>query len=426
MDRRDSVLIEDVRIIDGTGADPRPGLSMLVDGGRIGYVGPSSGLTSAWDGARIAGAGRTVVPGLIDLHTHTTLEADMRCYLRNGVTTVRYAGIDSRSLERLRTRIASAHLPSPRLWTCGPMLDAAPASWPEWSRVVTDPGDARSTARELLEREQPEGLFVAHGITPDLLRPVIDEAHANGRPVVGQLADRDIREYAELGIDQVENTSRILASPAYAAEPPRDPADIPHRLALLARAWTDIDWDRTEPIMQAMVRAGVAYCPTFVVWQHVAGIGRDALAGDPDYVELFAPSDHAVFGDLEVRMAGTWSTEDAAHWRLALDTRYEWLRRFRAIGGVVLLGTDMQYGGIQAHAELANLVACGLSPLEAITAATGGAARAARQDRCIGTLEVGKTADFLVLRADPLEHVANLRAIDMVVQNGVPMTRNDI
>ena len=414
-----SLLVDDVRIVDGTGAPVQCGSSILVKDGVIAYVGPPTEATAAWMGTRLSGAGRTVVPGLIDLHIHSTLDADMRCYVKNGVTTVRYGGIDSTSVDDLRRRIRTVGLRAPRILSCGPMIDTAPPSWPQWARVVVDPGEARLVALELLDHDDLDGLFVVHGVTTDILRPIVDAAHERGRPVVGQLWYPDGRECAELGVDQLDNTSRIVASTALPSETLIRPGAVPDRLALLARAWAQADWDLTMPIVESMAEAGVAYCPTLVVWEYLAGIGREELESDQDYL-LFSEADHLAFAHLAEQMNGTWTRDDAYFWRVALDNRYEWIRRFHELGGVVVVGTDMQYGGIQFHRELACLEDCGLSRSDVIAAATGHAARAAGLAGSIGTVQEGKNADFLVLNADPLEGLANLRAVDLVVQDGVP------
>ncbi len=267
-----------------------------------------------------------------------------------------------------------------------------------------------------------DGLFFVQGITGRTLRAIVEVAHEQDRPVVGQSWQTDGAECAELGVDQLDNTSRIFASRAYPAEELTRPCPVPDRLALLARAWTHVDWDLTMPILETMAAKGVAYCPTFVITNYLAGIGRSELEEDQDFLRHFDAADHSVFSELADQMNGTWSAEDAYYWKAALDNRYEWVRRFHGLGGVVLPGTDMQYGGIQLHRELANLEDCGLSRLEVITAATGAAARAAGLSDSLGAIQAGRRADLIVLRANPLEDLANLRAIDLVVQGGEPLS----
>jgi hypothetical protein len=326
----------------------------------------------------------------------------------------------------LRRRSAAACRPVPRILNLGPMLDTAPPSWPKWARVVTGPEDARAVALELLTTEALDGLFVVQGVTADILRPILDVAHQHNRPVVGQFWQADGLECAELGVDQLDNTSRIVASRTVPAAELVRPGSVPRRLALLARAWTHVDWDLTMRMLETIVAKGVAYCPTFVVTNYLAGIGRKDLEEDQDYLRLFGETDHMAFTDLVEQMNGTWTGEDAYYWSASLDNRYEWVRRFHELGGVVLPGTDMQYGGIQLHRELANLEACGLSRLEVITAATGAAARAAGVSASLGLIQEGKRADFVVLRANPLKDLANLRSIDLVVQDGIPLSPDQV
>jgi hypothetical protein len=237
--------------------------------------------------------------------------------------------------------------------------------------------------------------------------------------VAGQFWQVDGLECAELGVDQVDNTSRIFVTNALSLKSLLEPMPVPRRLALLARAWADIDWDLTMPLVESMVDHGVAYCPTFVVADYLCGIGRDELERDRDYAEMFDEADHSVFARLANQMDTDWTPEDAEYWRMSLDNKAEWVRRFHTLGGIVLPGTDMQYGGIQLHRELINLEACGLSKREVIAAATGRAAQAAGVSGTLGFIEQGKTADFLVLGSDPLDDLANLRDIELVVQNGI-------
>jgi imidazolonepropionase-like amidohydrolase len=101
----------------------------------------------------------------------------------------------------------------------------------------------------------------------------------------------------------------------------------------------------------------------------------------------------------------------------------EWMHRFRSFGGQLLAGTDMQFGGIMLHRELANLEALGMSPFQVITAATGACAKALRLDDEIGIVKGGLRADLVVLERSPLHDLAALRAINRVLKNGVVVNK---
>ena len=96
----------------------------------------------------------------------------------------------------------------------------------------------------------------------------------------------------------------------------------------------------------------------------------------------------------------------------------EWMQRFRELGGQLLAGTDMQFGGIMLHRELRNLQTLGMSPLEVIATATGGCAKALRLDHEIGLIQKGRKADLLVLERSPLKDLSALREIERVVKGG--------
>src|SRR5262249_48544825 len=177
----------------------------------------------------------------------------------------------------LRDRATRNELLAPRILSCGPMLDRTPPAYPKWTSPVNTPVEATTTARRLLAEERVEALLVTQQITTDLMRPIVEVAHEFGRPVVGQIWSTDGRGAAEIGIDQLDNSSRIFASREYPKARLLAYRSIAERLGLLARGWIAVDWELTRPIMEAMVEHGVSYCPTLVVHQNQAGIGLHEL-----------------------------------------------------------------------------------------------------------------------------------------------------
>ena len=413
------VLVRCGTLIDGTGAGPMRDAAVLIEGERIAYAGPRGHLGNVRAIREIDAAEQTVVPGLIDLHTHSTFDSDMRAYLKNGVTSIRFAGLNQDAVVALRERVTRHETPGPRIFSCGPMLDKSPPAYPKWTSPVNSPEEAAASARRLLEENQVEALIVTQQITPDLLRPIIDVAHAFGRPVVGQTWATDGLEAARLGIDQLDNYSRIFASRDYPRERLLAHRSIAERLSLLARGWATIDWDLTNPIIDAMVHHDVAYCPTLVVHRVQAGMGDRSLEADRDYQTLFGEAETQEWARFMEFVQGAWSAEDRAYMATAYDKRLEWIRRFHARGGRIVVGTDMQFGGIMVHEELQHLEAAGLSRLDVLTAATGGSARALRIAGSLGTIQAGQLADLLIVNRDPLEDLSALRDIASVFMGGV-------
>jgi len=413
-----NLLIEGVDLIDGTGAPVIEDAMVLIERERIRYAGPRTGAYDSSPVRRWHLPGKTVIPGLIEAHTHSTHDADMHAYIRNGITTLRFAGLDLGTVRRLKQRIDSGELVGPRILSCGPMLDQTPPAYPEWSIAVDTPADAARAALRLIVEEAVDALIITQRMTGPVLRAIVDVAHEHDRPVVGQTWALDGREAAELGIDELDNSSRVFASSEFPAGRLLDYASIPDRLALSGRGWAAIDWDATQSIMQAMVDNGVSYCPMLVACQIPAGDGVAELEADPDFVALFGEAERRDFRAFMHRLSGTWTDEDMRFWKHANENRLEWMRRFRQMGGVMLVGTDFQWGGITLHHELRNFAAIGMDPVAVIAAATGDCANALRKGSELGTIRQGLLADLVVLNRSPLEDLGALRDIAHVFKGG--------
>ena len=413
----DRLLLDGADLIDGTGAPAVADSLVLIEGGRILYAGPRTARIDEDAAARVPLAGKTLIPGLIEAHTHASFDADMLAYVRNGITTIRFAGLDQGEVARLRDRVEGGALVGPRILSCGPMIDLPPVAYPEWSAPVTTPEEAAATAERLIVDEAVEYLILTQRVTAPVMKAVVEVAHAHGRTVVTQSWTLDGREVAELGIDEVHNTSRIFVSKAYPAERLVEYRSIAERLALTGRGWATIDWDATTPLMEAMIRRGVPYCGMHVIAEFLVGEGVPELEADADFADIFGAAERTAFRTFVERLSGMWTADDRAWWRRANDMRVEWMRRFRALGGDLLVGTDTQFSGIMLHRELANIAALGASPLEVIAMASGGNARAMRLDD-LGTIGAGKRADIVVLNRDPLADLGALRDIDTVIKDG--------
>ena len=416
------VLLDGAQLIDGTGGPPVADSMVLIEGQRIVYAGERTGRFDDDPASRVPLAGKTLIPGLIEAHTHACFDADMVAYVKNGITTIRFAGLDQGDVIELRERVERGTLTGPRILSCGPMIDLPPVAYPEWSVAVETPGEAASAAERLIVEDAVEYLILTQRVTAPVMRAVVEAAHDLGRTVVTQSWALDGREVAELGIDEVHNTSRIFISQAYPAARLVSYASIAERLALTGRGWATIDWDATTPLMEAMIERGVPYCGMHVIAQFLVGEGVPELEADSDFTDIFGEAERTAFRDFVQRLSGMWTAEDADWWKRANEARMEWMRRFRAMGGQLLVGTDTQFSGIMLHRELANIAALGASPLEVIAMASGGNAHAMRLEE-LGTIEAGKRADIVVLNRDPLADLGALRDIETVFRDGVALWR---
>jgi len=415
-DRR--LIFHGAALIDGSGAQSIDNSTIVVDGERITYAGLR---TTDYDrpGATILYTeDKTIIPGLIEAHTHAAFDADMRCYLKNGVTAIRFAGLNQDDVVRLNERIVAGEVAGPHILSCGPMIDQVPPAYPEWSVTVGSPGEARAVADRLFAEHNPDALIATQRITAPIMEAIIAAAHERNRPVVGQIWAIDGEEAAALGIDELHTSSRVYRSKAYPAEALINYATIPERLALTSRAWASFDWNLTLPIVERMIEKKVKYCGMHVITQYQTGEGADFLEADEDFQALYGDSERRAFRDFSQRLQGGWNAEDLDQARRANDRRMEWMQRFRALGGTLLAGTDMQFGGIMLHRELHNLETLGLSRMDVIATATSANASALGLKDICGTLRQGLRADIVILNRNPLIDLSALRDIDSVIKAG--------
>lgn len=410
--------IEDVILIDGNGGVPVADAVVLVRGDRIVHAGPKRLYSDRMPATRFSLPGKVVIPGLIEAHTHASYDSDMLAYVRNGITTLRFAGLDQRNVAKLKGRIEAGELVGPRILSCGPMIDAPPPAYPDWSVSVRTPAEAAATATRLITEDKVDSLILTQRITAPLMRAVCDTAHSLGRRVLAQTWELDGAEAAGLGIDEVHNSSRVFSSKEYPRERLLAYTSIAERLALSGRGWATLEWDATQKIIDAMVAAKVVYCGMQVITQYQLDEGLDELQADPQFIALFGETERSNFVAFIRKLQGSWSAEDFAHWRVANENRLEWMRRFRAAGGVLVFGTDMQFGGIMMHREFQNALRLGMTPLEVIAAATGGTARALGLDGEFGTITAGNKADLIVLNRSPATDLFALRDIHSVMREG--------
>ena len=111
--------------------------------------------------------------------------------------------------------------------------------------------------------------------------------------------------------------------------------------------------------MEAMIQHGVPYCGMHVIAQFLVGEGVPELEADADFADIFSEAERTAFRNFVQRVSGHVDGRDVDYWERANVARMEWMRRFRTMGGELLVGTDTQFSGIMLHRELANIAALG-------------------------------------------------------------------
>jgi imidazolonepropionase-like amidohydrolase len=407
-------------LIDGRGGPPRPDSTVVLSRGRIQAVGPRTHMAIPVGAQRLDATGKTVLPGLMDLHVHSQAPSDLLLYVKYGVTSIRYAGGFQHQILPLKARVESGELPGPRIFSCGPVLDGLPVTHPHHGEGLRDAEQARQVARRLIDQERVDALIVTQEVTPEIIAAVVDEADASNIPVTAQVHQVSAYQAVALGVAGLENTARI---PEGAAVPDHDVfhyPSIPARLATLLRLWIEADQARLEATLELMAERDVALDPALVSLEIWSRQGEAELLANPD-VQRYVPPEQLEYRDAFLsRISGAWTAEEQALVRPAIERYQRFVKRFREMGGRVVVGTDQPLGALALHRELELLHEAGLSPSEVIFAATrqGGLALRAAP---LGILVAGAPADLIVVDGDPLKNLAVLRRPSEVFVGGRPV-----
>jgi imidazolonepropionase-like amidohydrolase len=410
------IVIRNATLIDGTGRGAVPGATVIIEGGTITAAGAG---VQAPAGARVIdGTGKFLIPGMIDAHIHLrggrgagTSAADqerdgtraLHSYLYAGVTSVFDAGNRSEYIMGLRAKERSGTLVSPRIFATGGTV-ASPNGHGGPYNIEAWPGD-----RKLLDDHL--------ATKPDLAKIGQDEHGWGTRPQINQLPDdlleKIIRYYHSNGVRIIIHTSNEHNSIE----------------AIYAGADT-----LAHPIIQApmseqyLKMMSIKHVPT--VSTLTIGENYSRLADHPEFVDQPLYQD-TIEADERRRLKTEESAKQkenrwAAWMKVMTPVAQDNMKRLNDTGkDIVAAGTD-QSSGPALHRELELLVGAGITPADTIVIATRNAARALGKLDELGTIEAGKLADVVLLKADPTKDINNAKLVDTVIKNGQIIDRSKL
>jgi imidazolonepropionase-like amidohydrolase len=424
---KDRVALVGATIIDGTGGQPQRDMVVVVHGTRIESVVPRAGFKLPKTAVAVDVSDRWIIPGLIDAHAHTTRWALPR-YLAFGVTTVRDVHSRRDSILALRDQANLGGILAPRLYIAGSAIDGRPPTFPDAAGVQSE--DEARRAVDTLVLAGVDLIKTYTRITPPLLRAIVDEAGTFRVPVTAHLGLTDAVTAAKLGVRSIEHLSGIPeaaskdASKFYAA----------HRAGFFQgwnyteRSWAGLDSTALARVAEDLVRARVVMVPTLVLHDTYSRLDDPALLLDPGF-KAVPPEEMNRWNLPDLKARAGWTAADYVAFRNARPVQDLFLRVYRAAGGRIVAGTDaanqMLVPGLSEHQELKLLVEAGLTPYDAIQAATRNAAELIGADS-LGTVAPGQSADLVVLTANPLENIENTAKIERVMVRGLLLRADSI
>jgi imidazolonepropionase-like amidohydrolase len=404
--RASTLAIVGATLIDGTGAAPIPDSAVVLHNGRIVAVGPRSKVKIP-QGANIVDAhGKSILPGLWDMHAHFEQVEWGPIYLAAGVTTVRDCGNEFEFITAVRDAIANGRGLGPRLLLAG-IVDATGPMALGVERV-----DTPEQARQWTDRYHAAGfqqMKIYSSVKLEEVKIIADEAHRLGMTVTGHVPE-GLTGYQVIaaGQDQINHISYI-ADMMHAPFP----ADMGRDEKMKARASLDLESAEARNALVFLKDHHTVVDPTMALFEFfIATTAKPPSSFEPG-VNKIAPELAEQLTDVGPPTERSEKNEKVFEKELAI------VGALHRAGIPVVAGTDQTVPGHSLHREIELYVQAGFTPMEAIQAATIVPARVMGLDKESGTLEKGKRGDLIVINGNPLEDIHNTRNVEFVITNGV-------
>ncbi len=418
-----SKVFYDVNVLTMEENEVQSAYTVMIDEGRISWVGPTDDAVMP-DDAEIIEGDYYIMPGLAEMHAHIPspeqngdyMEDALKLYLSQGITTIRGMLGHERHLE-LREKAADGDITSPRIFTSGPSFSGG---------SVDDPEQAREMVRE--QYEAGYDLLKLHpGLELDQFEAIADEANELGIEFSGHISlDVGLERSLEAGQGTIDHLDRYMEFLAGDAADRDDPPIIYFGYDLAH----DIDEDLIDEAARKTAEAGTWNVPTNTLLENVF---------HPDY-DIETMQDWPGMEYMPEEMVQNW-TEYVEDVRAGEDYDPEQAERFIEIrneltaalhehNAGLMLGADAPQifnpPGFSGHRELESLVNAGLSPFEALQTATSSVGTYLGEETETGMVQQGFRADLLVLDVNPLESIPFHDHISGVVMQGNFYDRNSL
>jgi imidazolonepropionase-like amidohydrolase len=425
-----TLVLKGATLIDGTGRKPVDNSLLVIENGRFKDVGAANAMAIPEGAEVIDLGGKTVLPGFIDGHGHLE-DFHGELYLHLGITTCVTIEIFQDGPWTLAQRAGArlGKIRGPRILTSGRAVGGARTETDAPSNrasrgniVITTPDEARSAMRR--KKELGYDLIKLNEFLPfDLVRAAVDEAHALDLPVTCH--SWDAIKSADAGVDGIEHIWSVGYSSILDVKRRHELAE--QRLAGNVEqeiAGSYYEPENYDPVIEAMVKHGVAWTPTIAKWLRPLSPSakrfrerEGQLLDDAD----LPPTVRAVTDNSYDKLLKRYTPAQLDRAKIGHEKASEFIRRFVAAGGLLKEGSDPPRGlaALLMHQALMMDVEAGVSPMAAIMAATLNPAKVFKIDKHYGSIEPGKIADLFAIEGDPLRDIWMTQNVKLVVMDGV-------
>jgi imidazolonepropionase-like amidohydrolase len=428
-----ALAITGVTVIPMTGDTTLRGATVVVRDGRIADIGASRNVRVPSGARRVDGRGKYLIPGLADMHTHLYSDGDvpdsvgkyeLGVMVANGITTARLM-IGTPEHFTLRREVEAGRVTGPQLWIASPQFTGKEDVN---SRVVTTPENARVAVKEMADKGY-DFIKLTLFIPPPVYDAIVDEARRQHIPVVGHVDPEVGVARALKAGQQIEHLDNYLESVLADSSPIK--VSVSDRGLFRPKNWESLDYideEKVERIAGETARAGIFTCPTLTVFKKAFALGQseEEIRARPDWTIMPPELRQLYLGAREKYWSQAASEERRMRY---VQVRNRLVKAIADSGGKIMAGSDTPewfFGyGWTIHRELESLVAAGLTPHQALAAATRNPAEFLRASKEWGTIEKGKRADLLLLEGNPLEDIRNTAKIEAVSIGGRWLDRSE-
>jgi imidazolonepropionase-like amidohydrolase len=390
-----STAFQDVTLIDVASGTARPHMTVVVDDGKISRIGPSASIPLAPSTKIVPGKDKFLIPGLWDMHVHLYYKQYLPLFVAFGITGVQDMGSDFSQVSVWRDDIEKGTAVGPHIITSGPPVDGGKSDDPKLPVVVARNAAQAREAFDRLYKMNVDFIKVLSGLPREAYIALAEQARHWDLRVVGHIP------------------SNITAQEAVEARQ----KSLEHMFGITKSVSSD------QEALKFFVRCalvGTRLDPTLVLWLRMSHMDDPKLMNDPDLSVVPAS------------IRNTWPDISSEPYSLKVQVWriYRLVALAKQAKTEILAGTDTGdpyvIPGASLHDELEQLVKAGLTPRDALDAATLAPARFFETEKEMGAIEKGKLADMVLLNANPLDDIRNTRKVEGVFTHGRYYARKDL